>query len=175
MGAQCLNLSCQYCISNSLPSNWKFFTQFVHSLTLVMFRPCTFLSNLLFMYIPFFIKIKISVNVQPTITPVLSSYWQIIKHNCSYNRSGTYRQQVKVHRQDRPDNHILTLNLMFILINIWPGITSERELQVKRILDYLFWCCVACCCALSIVSVVATLSKLKFAAAGTELAWLWPY
>ena len=62
---------------------------------------------------------------------------------------------------------------MFILINIWPGITSESELQVKRILDYLFWCCVACCCALSIVSVVATLSKLKFAAAGTELAWLW--
>ena len=24
-----------------------------------------------------------------TITPVLSSYWQIMKHNCAYNRSGT--------------------------------------------------------------------------------------
>ena len=41
----------------------KVSTQFAHSLTFVMFRPCTFLSNVLSMYISFIINVEMSVTV----------------------------------------------------------------------------------------------------------------
>ena len=105
-----------------------------------------------------------------TITPVLPSYWQITQHNCFYNRSGTWRQQVKVHRTDRLDNHILTLYLICSSSSIPDLALYLKDNYKLKGYYYLFRCCVACFCAQSIVSVVETLSKLKLAAAGTELA-----
>ena len=52
---------------------------------------------------------------------------------------------------------------------------TERELLVKRILDYLFWYCVACCCALCMVSVVETFSKLKSGTAAGAIVFSFDY
>ena len=72
---KCQPLTCLNQLSNQFQYSSSVYTcthylknQFAYSLTLVMFRPCTFLSNILSLYIPFIISIEMSVSVQPVCT-----------------------------------------------------------------------------------------------------------